>query len=234
MTDTAPTCGFCLKPASEGTLKRCSRCQEVWYCSAVCQRIDFKTHKEWCKDTAASKAAPALRRELARFGNMRPQDLTPWTMLNDGMWLHGRHEWEVCELLIDSYRLREITAYERYLEGEPYSINAGEKTDVYGFIYFLKLAESRPGLMPSWWTERNRNECVTLGAGQPPHPYFGLDKLRERHEIVKKQGGGDIGEQLLMFAEQVYKRGPGDEDNIPRMKEAALEERSFLHDHDGQ
>ncbi|EPE06980.1 copper amine oxidase [Ophiostoma piceae UAMH 11346] len=89
-------------------------------------------------------------------------------------------------------------------------------------MYFLKLAESQPSLLPPWRSERNRHGNVTLGAGKPHHLYYDLDKPRERHEIVEKHGGSDFEEQLLMFAELVYKRGPGSEDNISYMRRAAL------------
>ena len=39
-----PKCNKCDAPAT----KRCSRCQKVWYCSAECQRFDWKKHKPVC------------------------------------------------------------------------------------------------------------------------------------------------------------------------------------------
>mmetsp|Transcript_23536 Transcript_23536/g.22568 ORF Transcript_23536/g.22568 Transcript_23536/m.22568 type:complete len:138 (-) Transcript_23536:243-656(-) len=41
------SCPVCDKESS----KRCSRCKAIWYCSAECQRSDWKTHKKVCNDT---------------------------------------------------------------------------------------------------------------------------------------------------------------------------------------
>mmetsp|Transcript_20515 Transcript_20515/g.43364 ORF Transcript_20515/g.43364 Transcript_20515/m.43364 type:complete len:143 (+) Transcript_20515:93-521(+) len=37
-------CQVCQKEAS----KRCSRCNQAWYCSAECQKNDWKKHKSVC------------------------------------------------------------------------------------------------------------------------------------------------------------------------------------------
>jgi len=39
----------CARPECRGmTTTRCSRCKKVYYCSRVCQKADWKTHKEQC------------------------------------------------------------------------------------------------------------------------------------------------------------------------------------------
>jgi len=44
-TRAPPECGVCKKEA----MKRCGACQLRWYCSAECQRGDWKKHKKLCK-----------------------------------------------------------------------------------------------------------------------------------------------------------------------------------------
>lgn len=54
----AETCAACGKFASiAGALKRCSACQDAWYCDGVCQKKDYKVHKATCKRKAAKLAA---------------------------------------------------------------------------------------------------------------------------------------------------------------------------------
>eukprot|EP01113_Clastostelium_recurvatum_P004294 TRINITY_DN11892_c0_g1_i1.p1 TRINITY_DN11892_c0_g1~~TRINITY_DN11892_c0_g1_i1.p1 ORF type:complete len:158 (+),score=15.53 TRINITY_DN11892_c0_g1_i1:140-613(+) len=50
----APSCHFCSKVggvagAGGTSLSWCSRCKDVRYCSAECQRADWKSHKQFCK-----------------------------------------------------------------------------------------------------------------------------------------------------------------------------------------
>jgi len=41
-------CKAFVKNASGSEIKRCKRCQRVWYCSPACQRADWKIHKKVC------------------------------------------------------------------------------------------------------------------------------------------------------------------------------------------
>ncbi|GAQ91968.1 hypothetical protein KFL_008930040 [Klebsormidium nitens] len=44
------TCGACAKTEAEGTkFKVCSKCKRVKYCSAECQKNDWKAHKKICR-----------------------------------------------------------------------------------------------------------------------------------------------------------------------------------------
>ena len=43
-------CGYCQNPGNtKAPLKRCSRCQNMFYCSSLCQKNHWKTHKYICK-----------------------------------------------------------------------------------------------------------------------------------------------------------------------------------------
>jgi len=43
------TCANCHKGGEEVSLKVCSLCKEVYYCSRECQKKNFKAHKQVCK-----------------------------------------------------------------------------------------------------------------------------------------------------------------------------------------
>ncbi|VDC05359.1 unnamed protein product [Peniophora sp. CBMAI 1063] len=53
--DLATKCARCSKTGGKdgGALKTCSRCHVYKYCSAECQRADWKTHKMSCRPTAS-------------------------------------------------------------------------------------------------------------------------------------------------------------------------------------
>mmetsp|Transcript_19762 Transcript_19762/g.38702 ORF Transcript_19762/g.38702 Transcript_19762/m.38702 type:complete len:360 (-) Transcript_19762:1389-2468(-) len=47
-------CWACLKPSSEASLLRCSRCKVARFCSKGCQRTAWPTHKHECNPTLAT------------------------------------------------------------------------------------------------------------------------------------------------------------------------------------
>ena len=48
-TNKENMCHACQKAAQDTTLKKCSRCKKVKYCSKECQVKDWKNHKKHCR-----------------------------------------------------------------------------------------------------------------------------------------------------------------------------------------
>jgi len=69
-TNEAPICGNCAKPSAPengGSLQRCVGCHETYYCSKVCQKVDWPKHKKTCKPSANTVSPiAALRAIFAR------------------------------------------------------------------------------------------------------------------------------------------------------------------------
>lgn len=61
MASTKP-CGGCGKPATA----RCSRCRHVTYCSAACQRRDWKQHRRLCNELATAVQQMADAKKAVR------------------------------------------------------------------------------------------------------------------------------------------------------------------------
>ncbi|CAN8103901.1 unnamed protein product [Discula destructiva] len=70
-TVQATTCLACGQRQSwmaEGVLKRCSRCLSAYYCSPLCQKTDWKSHRAWCLEADESeKRKPQRDVRLPRF-----------------------------------------------------------------------------------------------------------------------------------------------------------------------
>ncbi|GJE89739.1 hypothetical protein PsYK624_058450 [Phanerochaete sordida] len=64
------SCNNCSQPSSKVTLKACSGCRMVRYCSAACQREAWPRHKRSCATSGEARAAleqPAQRGEKLAF-----------------------------------------------------------------------------------------------------------------------------------------------------------------------
>jgi len=59
------SCSQCLKPNSDDTFRRCSKCKAVWYCSQECQKLAWPQHKTTCKAVEGSGVAKILQAFIA-------------------------------------------------------------------------------------------------------------------------------------------------------------------------
>ena len=51
-----PICEMCGRKEKEATLKKCSRCKSLWYCSKECQRKNWSSHKLQCREPCANES----------------------------------------------------------------------------------------------------------------------------------------------------------------------------------
>ncbi|KAK1244312.1 hypothetical protein MKX07_003111 [Trichoderma sp. CBMAI-0711] len=178
----APSCQNCSKTAPEITLKKCAKCQSTPYCSRDCQKADWKNHRKVC-GKAQETQAPKSK---------------PFTRLGNKVWLHDRPESETYELLIDAYRLR---VWDDNNAGK--SVNQSSE----GFQRFLDTVQTRPGLLPPWWTQEKRDVCEALG--RDSSHWCNLSSPVTKSSIIQRYGDDKFPMQLRMFAEQVLGSGPG-------------------------
>ncbi|KAJ6612524.1 hypothetical protein B0H10DRAFT_291676 [Mycena sp. CBHHK59/15] len=57
-------CSACSNPPSDGSLKNCSRCRIVQYCSKACQKSDWPLHKQSCTPYTAEAISLELSKKL--------------------------------------------------------------------------------------------------------------------------------------------------------------------------
>ncbi|KAF9178119.1 hypothetical protein BGZ51_008097 [Haplosporangium sp. Z 767] len=223
----ATSCSHCGKTRSESEspFKRCAKCRSIVYCTRECQKNDWKVHKKVCASLAAtsstvpadpapsSSAPPSGAAEAAKSSMVAIEK--PFHHLNDKTWLHGRPEIDVFRLLIDCYRFRLEDDYSLEFYQHPDSIYVGCKDSRVDFQRFLRLAESRPGVLPSWWSPEKAAECLKVGLTDKDH---NLQHCIEKHDVIAYYGDNMMPMQLRMLGEQIYLRGPGGQSGAAMIK----------------
>ncbi|KAG5992205.1 hypothetical protein E4U43_003824 [Claviceps pusilla] len=206
-------CIVCKKSPPEVNVKRCAKCSTTPYCSRDCQKADWKVHKKICgKQARGTAPAPAAAASSSSSANLSPPKglergiAKPFTRLDNGTWLHDRPEKDVYTLLIDAYRLRVEDMYAIGGDVMAGSLYAGAPNGLHGFLDFLDLVQSRPGLLPPWFNAEKVTECVDFAMTDS---WPSLACAVEKSDIVEHYGDGRFPMQLRMFAEAVYGNAPG-------------------------
>jgi splicing suppressor protein 51 len=201
-------CGCQHDPAANEpalTLLTCDNCKAVQYCSIMCQHRDWKAHRNlYCVNPinipvdilAKPHKAPFLMTTIAN----------PFARLSEGTWLHDRHQQDVYVLLIDSFRLREYDDFTFGGTSNADSVYSGRPSSCPAFRRFLCQAEAK-GLMPPWWTDHTRVECLTKGADRSADNWHDLHAMARDIEVVVVYEAAIMAMQLRMFAETVLGSG---------------------------
>ncbi|TFB00501.1 hypothetical protein CCMA1212_007795 [Trichoderma ghanense] len=202
-------CGRCKhdpavnEPAS--TLLTCGNCKAVQYCSIICQLRDWKAHKSiYCVNPINIPVDILARPHKAPF--LMTTIANPFARLSKGIWLHDRHKQDVYILLIDSFRLREYDDYTFGGTSNADSVYSGRPSSCPAFRRFLYQAEAK-GLMPPWWTDHKRVECLTKAIDRSADNWHDIHTMTRDVEVVVVYEAAIMAMQLRMFAETVLGSG---------------------------
>ncbi|KAH6976322.1 putative MYND domain protein [Ilyonectria sp. MPI-CAGE-AT-0026] len=231
----ALACNVCKKTSLQANIKRCAKCSSTPYCSRECQKADWKEHKKICGKTttpgarlAASGTGTSSRSTVA-FSP--PKGLErgiscPFTQLDRKTWLHNRPETDVYRLLIDSYRLRVEDDYNIDGEVDDDSLYSGADSGIVSFKRYLGVVQSKPGLLPTWWTPEKSLACEQLGMDRSQ--WSDLHNAVTKSDIIEQYGDSQFPMQLRMFAEHIRGRAPGGADGASmRQMLVAMEQRNL-------
>ena len=226
-------CAKCAKTAASGIdLKHCAKCRTTRYCSRDCQKADWKTHKKACvSNGVAAAAAPATNATTTgqSFDTTESPVIgidKPFHRLHAKTWLHDRPEQDVYKLLIDTYRLRMEDNYKFEGTVDEGSVYGSASNGLQGFRHFLDLAESKGGLLPSWWSPEKRAACE--GFGMKPG-WSSLATKIGKQKVIENYGVELMPMQLRLFSEQVYGRGPAGQDGAGMIRYQMMAERGEMH-----
>lgn len=150
----------------------------------------------------------------------------PFHHLDDRTWLHDRPERDVFKLLIDTYRLRMEDNYNLEGDADNDSIYGGAPNGRGGFRRFLRLAESKGRLLPSWWSQEKAVACEEVGSG---YGWSSLAHAVQKGDVVEHYGIPNMPMQMRMFGEQVYGRGPGGQSGAGMMHMQMMAENGEMH-----
>ncbi|KAF2279931.1 putative MYND domain protein [Westerdykella ornata] len=226
MTDTAAaaqaplaeTCRVCKKTGS--ALRRCAQCHSAAYCSRRCQRRDWKQHKENCQpasepvgcgdvcfNSTNERSSDSTQNPSSKPKPLEKTLFKPFNRLDNGTYLHDRPKQDVYKLLIDTFRLRENDDYEFEGYKQVGIVYKGATHSLEPFRRFLRLAESRTGLLPSWWNGDARKECEELGMQTEQGNWSSLKHRVAKRDIIKRyEDDLTMPMQLRMLGGLVYRR----------------------------
>lgn len=168
---------------------------------------------------------------MSTSAGQRPKGLSvaidkPFHRLDAQTWLHDRPEQDVFTLLIDTYRFRMEDNYNLEGDGDVDSIYGGARDGREGFRRFLRLAEGKRGLLPSWWSQEKAAECEALGMNDG---WSSLASAIEKSDVIEHYGNPNMPMQLRMFGEQVYGRGPGGQSGAAMRQIQMMAENGEIH-----
>lgn len=220
MADTNICCANCSKTQFNApNLKLCAKCRVTHYCSRDCQTAHWKVHKKVCaKQTASAGTSSATSTpkiesntnyETPRVKNLEQHISKPFTRLDKNQWLHDRPEKDVYKLLVDAFRMRQEDSCTIDNQVDKGSIYTGAPDSIAAFRKFIQLTSTRANLLPSWWNSEKQKECEDFGMGGN---WSNLKRKVNKAAIQEHYGDDKMPMQLRMFAEAVYKRGPGGSD----------------------
>ncbi|KAK3817920.1 MAG: putative MYND domain protein [Linnemannia elongata] len=220
-------CAKCSKTAADAgtSLKVCSKCKSIHYCSRECQKDHWKVHKKDCAtnanaNTGATFSTSSARQEVISKGLKKHID-KPYHRLNSKTWLHDRPEEDVYKLLIDCFRMRQHDDFTTEGLKDKDGLYGGASHSHAGFKRFLVKAEARQDLLPHWWfMGKAAANCLRMGGGlgATGTEWSSLSRKVDKAAIIDHYANPEMPMQLRMLGEQVYLRGPAGQSGVPMIK----------------
>ncbi|EXJ60975.1 hypothetical protein A1O7_05128 [Cladophialophora yegresii CBS 114405] len=150
----------------------------------------------------------------------------PFHALSEKKFLHNRPEDDVYKLLIDCYRFRVEDDYKFAGEVEEDCIYAGAPNSYEPFKRFLRKAEQRDGLLPTWWSSEKAKACLEYGKKQKHWSDLGC--AIEKHDVTEHYEDNLMPMKLRMLGEQILGTGPGGQSGAAMMQLQMATERGSM------
>lgn len=146
----------------------------------------------------------------ARLKNIEKHEPKPFTKLDQGTYLHDRPQTDVFKLLIDAFRLAESDDHDYEGHVDQDSLLSGTQPDSRKpFRRYLDQAAQKPNLLPPWWNNAKKEECIQFGLNAE---WSNLRYAVEKPDIIEHYGDPKMPMQLRMLTEAIRGRGPMGQD----------------------
>ncbi|KAF9342775.1 hypothetical protein BGX26_006866 [Mortierella sp. AD094] len=172
------------------------------------------------------KTTPSAPRPASASKGLSTTIQKPFHKLHAKTWLHDRPEKDTYNLLIDTYRLKMEDMYKFDGSAEADSVYNGSSDGSEGLKRFLRLAESKPGVLPPWWSKAKAEECLQFGMTDD---WASLASAVEKADLIKHYDDALMPMQLRMLGEQVYGTGPGGMSGASMLQQQMMMETGSGH-----
>ena len=192
-------CAKCNRTQADVSLKCCAKCQNQWYCSRDCQKVDWKCHKAFCGSSQQSNARNKPQ-ATTNFDAMPKVAGDFFKNICQDNYLHQFSEKDTFRQLIDCYRMRVEDDYK--FSGDTRGLYNGDDP-LPDFQEFLNLAEARNGILPSWWSDAKRKACEKRAVGTAE--WSDLNAAVEKQDVIEHYGDPTMPMKLRLLAEKIYR-----------------------------
>ncbi|MCJ1309878.1 hypothetical protein MMC25_003539 [Agyrium rufum] len=217
-------CATCKRSETElpTPLKRCAKCHGTSYCSRECQKADWKTHKKQCGNRASGgngqpsasssdgtvPGAPNLDFMSSLSGmnfsgidtstGQASATTTTNPFSGDALQLETLPEKEAYKLIIDSYRMR---AEDEYAFAQNQRGLYAQENPLTDFRRYLRKAERRGGVLPTWWSDEKSTACQRQGMDKTQ--WSDLSCAVEKSDIQEHYRDSMMPLKLRVLAEKI-------------------------------
>ena len=198
MESTQKACAKCHKTQADKPLKRCAKCQNEWYCSRDCQKAQWKTHKAFSSSSQQTNTQNKPQ-NTTNFDAMPKIFGDFFKNICQDNYLHQFSQKDAFTQLIDCYRMRVEDDYN--FAGDTRGLYNGDDP-LPDFQEFLDMAETRSGILPSWWSDAKRTECETMAVDAAE--WSDVNAAVEKQYVIEHYGDRLMPMKLRLLAEKIY------------------------------
>lgn len=203
-SDLADRCNYCSKKVGKANLKKCAQCRMVRYCSRVCQKAAWKTHRACCANGAKAHQI------MAGDDNIRElnANLNHWL----SYWQKTVHTYALIALNLSNSRPDKLATHCFAIEieykphtprrAQCFQLNWGDVLTRAEIVEHLRQQRCQEEDIQSWLRDQRGDRTVQIAiflkGGTCRFQWFCiLEELWERERRINKEGAQFLAENWV-------------------------------------